>query len=276
MMSKKADNLQDLVEGLGLDPEQASIFLHLNWVGVVSALQVSRDLKLPRTTVYRLLESLINKGLVNTLEGELGTVYEAVSPEQLNKLKADKEIELVDLAVKLATLIPKLEEQRGLAIGESKVVHYRGSAGLRQLIWNTLAAKDELCILERSTFTNYLGQAFAEKVRTEYALRKIHTRQITNETSFPGWTNVKDFLDNYWQIKYLPPEQLEIKFEVFIYNDIYTLLKYDGGEIFGVEIHNHDLALMQKQLFQNLWNQAQDFEVLDQFGAAAVAKVVVE
>ncbi len=273
MMSKNSDNLINELENFGLSAEESEVFLLLNSDGAKTALQLSRELKAARTRMYRVLERLIEKEMVRELEGELGKLFQAVNPAQLNKLVADKEVELAKLAASLSGLIPQLEEQRGTSPDKSEVVHYRGTAGLRQLVWNTLTAEDEIRIYEISDLGQYLGQQFAEKVRSEFLVRKIHTRQITNEKFFEGWTDISEYVEKYWQIRYIPEEKIKMRFELFIYNDVYGMLTYDAGELFGVEIHNPQLAEMQKQMFDYMWNQGTKMEVLDKKGSA---KVVVE
>lgn len=270
MMSKNPDTLLKGLKTLGLDDEEAKVFLYLNSKGEQTALELSRALELPRTRVYRIMERLIEKEVVLTLEGELGSVFQAVTPSMLNKLYAEKELELAKMSSQLAILVPELEELRGTAEAASKVVHYRGTSGMRQMVWNTLSTEDELLIIEIDSLTKLLGYRFAEKVRAEYGLRKIQTRQLTNLEGFDGWSDQLEYVKNYWHIKHLPPEMLKIRFEVTIYNDVYAMLTYDAGELFGVEIHNPLLAQMQRQQFEFMWRQSKEMEVLDDRGAARV------
>jgi hypothetical protein len=53
-----------------------------------------------------------------------------------------------------------------------------------------------------------------------------------------------------WDVRYIDPKVLDIKFEMVIYNDICALYSYEGKEAFGVEIQNPNLAKMQIQIFK--------------------------
>ena len=82
-------------------------------------------------------------------------------------------------------------------------------------------------------------------------------------------TNVTELVTNYWEIRHLPNELLAFKPEVLIYDYVYALYHYkEKSDIFGIEIHNKELADMQKKLFDIVWNQAQKMKITSPHGAA--------
>jgi hypothetical protein len=77
---------------------------------------------------------------------------------------------------------------------------------------------------------------------------------------------------NYWQISYIDPKEFEIKADVFIYNQVYAMCHYlKKGDIFCLEIYNDQLAAMQKQIFEFLWNQAKPLTILNDQGKAKLS-----
>jgi len=102
--------------------------------------------------------------------------------------------------------------------------------------------------------------------------RKIGIRTLTNLKKIPSWTSVSEMIEKYWEVRHVPENQLKIKFEVLIYNDVYVMYRYDGKEVFCVEIYNQELADMQRQTFEYMWRKAKKFKVVDDRGKAELVK----
>ena len=78
-------------------------------------------------------------------------------------------------------------------------------------------------------------------------------------------------IEQYSQYRYINPLKLKIDFEVLIYNNVYATYTHHDDSIFAVEIYNRELAAMQKQLFDFVWNQAQPMRFTDARGAVELA-----
>jgi bisphosphoglycerate-independent phosphoglycerate mutase (AlkP superfamily) len=70
------------------------------------------------------------------------------------------------------------------------------------------------------------------------------------------WTKVEELVEKYWEARYIDPKKFEIKTEILIYNEVVAMYDF-RKEIFCVEIYNQNLAEMQKQLFEFIWNLAE-------------------
>ncbi len=269
-MSEEADRLVSLLIPFGLSREEAEIYLLLLKESSLSALETSRKLKLARTKVYRLLDKLIERGLVRQKIDSRGLKFEAVSHAQLENLVIQKEQETDTLRETLPYLIKQLESIAAAGKSKSKVLYYTGIDGLKQVQWNSLRAHGELLIYEIKNMAAFLPQEYCEKVRRELVERQIHVRELTNQTKVKDWTEVRELVLQYWQVRHVPPEKLEMKFEVMIYNDIYAMYAYQEGEIFCVEIYNQNLAVMQKQLFDFVWHTAVPMKIVNERGVAEI------
>ena len=168
-------------------------------------------------------------------------------------------------------LTVKLQSLEAMSDPRSKVIYFEGLEGLKQVSYNWTRAKDIVRVFEMERLSDFLPFDFAEDVRRQYVARKIQTRDLTNKPSFSGFTDVVELVKTYSKIRYLDPSLLRISFEVLIYNDVYATYSYQNGQIFCVEIHNPELAAMQKQLFDFIWAGAERMKVLDDRGAAEVS-----
>jgi sugar-specific transcriptional regulator TrmB len=270
-MSEQTDKLIMLLEPFGLMPDEARIYLVLLENGTLSALEISRRLKMGRTKVYRILDTLISKELVINEYDEVGFKFVASEPTKLELLLNQRAADIEALKQSLPSLTTILEQQRGSNQPGSKVRYYRGQRGLYQVNFNMLAAKGEFLSYEVSNAEAFMDHEDAEQLRREIVVAKIKVRTITNLTHMKQFTDVTEIVKHYWEIRYIDPKEFEIKADVFIYNDVYALCHYlKDGDVFCVEMINPELARMQKQLFEYLWTRAQALTIIGDHGEAAL------
>lgn len=267
-MSKNIDNISEKLIALGLTSEEINVYLVLVEGRGDTALTISRQTNLKRTTVYRILDNLANRKLVITRAGERGLHYLSSPIESFDLILAEQESKLAQFR----RLIPELKDQLGSiqteSTNSSQVRYYHGIDGLKQVTYNSLKAKGELLTYELSTMNAFMDQDEAEKLRARFVENKIKIKTLTNLTEMPAWTSVTEMVEKYWEIRYLDPKDKPFQFEILIYNDIYCMYKYTGNEIFCVEIKNAELAQMQRTLFYYLWDMSKPLKILDEHGTA--------
>ena len=268
-MSEETDKIISGLKQYGLDNNEASIYLKLLENSDLSALEISRLLKIARTRVYRILDKLIDKRLVILKQASSGFRFMADDPGRIEDLVIQKEVELQDLKNGVVELVEDMKKMVGRAKSNSKVVYYQGQRGLSQVNWNLLRASGEVLSYEVATADAYLPQVEAEKLREAIVQNKILIRTITNKTKIEPFTKVTKLVENYWQIRSVDEKVLKVSEDVFIYNDVYVWCQYLGGEeVFCVEIYNENLATMQKQLFESLWKVSTKMKTVGNEGTA--------
>lgn len=242
---------------LGVNEKEAEVYLALLTSGTLSQLEIARKTNINRTTVYRILEKLYSLGLAEQLVESKSTRSQAVNPEKIGQMIIKKESELEQIKSKLPDLINNLSQIRNTADSPTKVIYFKGKEGLEQLLWNTLKAegKDEVVGYGYLDWNEGIGEKMADKLRQEYVDRKILSREIRNQKD-TDFTNVSSYVNKNWVGRYLPKSKLEILHDTYIYNDVFAYYHFYEGEMFGVEIHNEEIAKTQKQIFEILWKQA--------------------
>ncbi len=238
---------------LGLDAEQADVYLYLLQHGPSTVLALSRGLKTGRTKLYPLLEDLAAKQLVAIHERHYGTSYEAQPPETLDFLVTEKERKAENLRGNLPAVTHALKALQLQAPTTSKVVEYHGTDGLKQMNYNLTKADGEFRVYELAGLDKHLGNHFANKLRQIYRDKNLKTYDLTNNPNRANEPGVDLPLS---QARYISPKVFNIQFETYTYNNCVSLLSYEADDIFGVEIYNDKLAAQQKQLFDLIWSQA--------------------
>lgn len=268
-MSEQTDNILNLIK-LYLSEEEGRIYLFLLSCGFASALNLSRDLKIGRTKVYRLLDLLQKKRLVEMSVDDRGMKFGATHPSMFQQLITEQEQQISTLKSSLPNLISHLTAINPKSDPDSKVLYYEGIEGLKQISYNITKAKGLLRVFEMEHLSDFLPKEFAEMVREKLVENKITTHDLTNKTSFPDYTNVTEMVKKFSEFRYVNPEKLKIEFEVLIYNNVYATYSYKEGKIFCVEIYNEQLASMQKQIFNFIWDQAKPMNFVSPKGAARI------
>jgi sugar-specific transcriptional regulator TrmB len=256
---------------LGIETDVAQVYLAL-WINSpMTVVQLSRHLDMGRNKIYRILDDLKELNLVSEIEKNKGSEFTALDYSNL-RFQIEKKKENLEKAEKgfkdLLQQIPYLQNASEVS---SNVIHYTGLEGLKQVNWNLVHTEDMYRVYEVSRLSQYLEEEFAEKLRREWLQRQIYSRDLTNDTEIEGHTNFSDFTKKYSEYRHIDLEILKIETEIYIYNNVVTVLKYDNLEynpnsIFCVEIHNEALANMQKQIYDIIWKQAEEFEIVDDRG----------
>lgn len=245
----------------GLNQKEATTYLYMLQKGIVTPLELSRLTNINRTTLYRLLEKLKEIGLIEEIIEDKSTSFKAVGPERFQMIITRKEAELLKLKKSLPEIINQLKTTEDSSLPSTKIVYYRGKSGLQQLLWNTLRAKTEIIGYGYSSWNDGVGKNFAEKLRQEYVDRGLRSKEILNKFD-EKFTDNKHYLTEIYQQRILPKSDLEINHDTYIYDDIFAFYHFFKGELFGVEIHNSEIAKTQRQIFYFLWKLAKNVEKL--------------
>ncbi len=270
-MSKNIDSIKNNFSQIGIENEQTDIYLEILQNGKTTALKLARTFTIPRTSVYRILDSLLEKGLVIASLGNRGTEYSATAPSNLQLLIDRKEAELTRQKQVIAELQLSLSELEIKKRNNNQVFYYHGIEGLKQVTYNSLHATGELCTYELETMNAFLSFEEAEKYRERFIDRKVKIRTLTNAKEIKPWTEKTEMVKYYWEIRHLSPLQNPFRFEILLYNDIYAMYKYVDNDIFCIEIQSQELADMQKQLFEYLWRNATPFTIHNLRGEASIS-----
>lgn len=268
--STEIDNIIVNLTTLGLDKDEATVYLTLLQHDGISVVELSKLAKIGRSKVYRLLEKLRQKNLTKSFVNASGLRFQAQPYQQLEGLIKAQETKTAELKQSLPSVFGDIANLMGDDGFGSRVRYYSGIEGLKQVSLNSLEAKGELLIYELKNMSAFMDFGFAEEIRRGLVKHKIHTRELTSLTQMPPWTKVTEQVTKYWEPRYVDPAELDIKLEILIYNQTVALYNYTGGEVFCIEIRSRALADMQKQLFNYVWNQAQPMQKVGNEGAAKV------
>jgi len=265
-MVEVAEKVRGLLGEIGLSGEEMVIYVVLLEKGVMSALEVSKVSGITRTQVYRLLERMKEKGVVEEIVDEHRTLSKAVSVDRLERLFREKVRLLGEVEKSLPQIREMLTGVMSMDQPETRVKFYRGKQGISQMVWNVLEAREEVVGYTFRSFEVAVGKKLQGEFYEEMKLNGLKMRDVYSEeyvNSFGGidkfvalMPSIPDSIRKQIVSRYVPPTILAVECQSDIYNDVVSFYNWYEGEVFGVEIYNPKVAKLQKQLFELVWAQA--------------------
>ncbi len=245
------------LEQFGLDEIEAKIYLYLLEHGPHTLLELSRATNIDRSKIYRSIDKLTKKKLIEQSYAQWGKKLQASSPQNISLLVEEKEEILKIQKEALPNLIQQLGNLPSYVKREFEVKHYRGQEGLRQMLWNQLSAKKDILVFGFKNRNDIVGKPYAEKIRTEQVARRIMLYEIENATDQGDYwyTNVSNW-GKFYKSRHISPKTLKIEQYTAIFNDTVAIINWSDGEEVGLEVINSSYANMQRQLFWKFWQIA--------------------
>ncbi len=247
-------SLLRIIKQMGLTSKHALIYEILNKKPATTPLQLSRETKLNRSSLYRYLEELRESGLVELVLGDKTSKYRT-SPDGFDRYLASEELRVTSLKKEIPALLralPKTED------GErSEIKYFQGKEGLKQMLWNVVASGHDFVGLGYEDWNTSVGKTFAERLRVKNIETGARSREITNDKDDDfEYTTLGEKYHKVYEHRGINATILEIKHDTYIYGDVFAYYYHYEDEFFGVEIHNKEIAKTERQMFEILWKMA--------------------
>ena len=115
--------LEKYLQEIGLSEKEAQVYLALLTVDKDSIPEIAKKTGINRTTVYPVLETLENKGLVSETQDGKKVLYVAAPPERLETYVERQKVMLEEHAERLKDIIPQIKSVQREG-GEKPVIKY--------------------------------------------------------------------------------------------------------------------------------------------------------
>ena len=252
------DEIISYLESLGIDPQGAKLYRTLAAKGPQTLLQISRETRIERTKLYRSIEGWVSEGIIEEELSHKTKLYRASSVERMRLLVMQKKASLDALAGSFNAFSDQIASLRQ-DIVSTKVLHYKGREGARQMLWNSMRAKGELLSYVCRNWQEAVGQTFFNNWVEEFRKMGIKNRELRH----PKFLSTVDesklrYMDlgPTYEWRNIPTSAVDITHSMDIYNDVVGISYWNGDDIFGVEIYNTQVAAMQRSRFNHYWKLA--------------------
>ncbi|MCX6748619.1 MAG: hypothetical protein NT076_03360 [Candidatus Pacearchaeota archaeon] len=239
-------NLDELRE-LGLEENEIKVYLACLSEGGVNVKEISKKSELIRTTVYGVLQSLKQKGLVSEIDKEGIKVFRAASPKELLSILEEKK-------EKISSIIPELEKIRNSIPSFYNLKFFEGRKGVKTITMDIISKPNEIV---KIIGAGKKWVEFSESFSLVYYRKKKEMKVKTN-------TILSDIEEERKFVKSRIAKNSEFRFmkgidvtdtATFIYQDKVAFVSYEK-EPRGFIIKDKEFNSVQNIFFNQLWKQA--------------------
>lgn len=229
--------MREELRQIGLNDEEINIYLALIRSEGLKVTEIARKLNLARSTVYRFVVSLHEKGLVSELIINNAKTYSALEPNKLPQLIQTKAEQVKEIVSELETM--KKDSNEGTA-----VMTYRGMTGLKTVMNDILeVGKDYTTFGEVNKFFEE-AELFTNIWMRKTTEKKLKGRLLNHE---------KVKISKYEKLKILPKE---------LFSNITTATYGNKTAIFiwkkphyVVVIDDKEVTESNRKVFDGFWRQ---------------------
>ena len=243
-----------IYESLGLSPNEAKIYESLVETGESGISAIAVNAKIHRRNAYDAIRRLIDKGLCFEIISSKENQYNAVDPDKLVELLAEKQ-------ANLEKMLPGLKKKFIQRVAPEEAYIYRGLEGQKN-IW-----RDVLRVSQDSYFIGAKGGWFDKRLEAnnkaffnEAKRKKIKFFQLFDSEIKMLDPNFPKKFPAQLEYRYLP-KKYSTDSGIHIFGDYiitYTGLhlgRLDENVVFFV-IHSHNLAESYRKWFWYMWDQS--------------------
>ncbi|OGF28302.1 hypothetical protein A2477_03365 [Candidatus Falkowbacteria bacterium RIFOXYC2_FULL_47_12] len=247
--------LNDLFQNLGFSDKESEIYIILLKSGTATAGDISRKTNINRTTVYDILENLMQKGLVSKYKKGGKTFFNTFEPKHLltylDREKEEYAKRIEKQKEKTQQLLPQIISLQNLKNAKPKVQFFEGEKGMREAYEDTLDSK-EIILAYANVETMHKGLPnFFPEYYARRAKNKVFIRAILPQNTL-SIERSKYNQEEMRRTKFLPSQDMTFSPEVNIYDNKMLIASWE--EKMAVIIESKELADLQKIIFNLLWD----------------------
>ncbi|KKT00261.1 MAG: Transcriptional regulator, TrmB [Candidatus Nomurabacteria bacterium GW2011_GWF2_43_8] len=247
------NKLQKILLEIGFSAKEADVYLATLVLGRGTASKIAREARIARTTVYDILGSLFDKGLVTLTGKEPKQEYVAESPNQLREYilgefnKKQKDLKKAD-----STLIPQLKSIHNIE-NHPKVMFYEGREGLERVYEDTLTSHEPIRAYASVGDMNIGLPGYFPGYFKRRAGKGIAIRAIIPDTE-AGLERKTFDKEEMRETALVPKNSFLFSPEINIYDNKVMIASW--REKLGIIIESNEIADAMKKIFELAWAEA--------------------
>ena len=242
----KNNKLLDILKDLGLSENEAKVYLSVLSLGSSTILKIARNADMKRTTIYSVIESLRQKGLILVEMQGIKQLFVAENPENLISILENRKRKFQDF-------LPEFLALYNLKGGEGFIKYYEGLESVKniyeELLKEAKPHEDYLVITDQQQWHN-LDANYFQKFIEKRAKLNLNIKILMCDSDIAR--QHKKFEKNYnEQIKILDKDK---KIDInLIITPRKLVIHQLVDPIMAIVIENKSIIKMQKQFFDIIW-----------------------
>ena len=247
---KKIHKLSEsTLELFGLTPKDMSVYTALLKLGTAPLRRIAQEAGHNRGTVYDALKHLLDLGLATYMDAKTHRYFTAEDPHKLRGLAMRREVAIQEAQLKLADVVPQLQELLGKSAHRPTVWYYEGEQGVHDILEDVLKVTERA---ESKMFRIYSSEGIRDLIANAWPgfikhriAKHIRVKAIaigkggrTHGLDERKWLSESDSAPSY----------------IFIYPGKTAFVSIDDRrQLFGVIIDDEAISATQVMIFDALW-----------------------
>ncbi len=246
--------IEKLLSSLNFSAKESLVYLSLLKIGTAKPATIAGETGLNRATVYDVLESLIQKGVISKYKKGASTFFQTLDPQKLidyiDHEKTESEKKFAEKKQEILAALPEFISLQGFATLRPKVQFFEGEKGIREAYDDSLTAKDRIFAYTNveamfKALPHFFPDYFERRTKSKIPAWAI---LVQNDA---GFERAKHDVEELRQTKFFPDPKVSWSPEVKIYDN--KVLISSWQEKMAVIIESKEFADLQKIIFHKLW-----------------------
>ncbi|HBU06575.1 MAG TPA: hypothetical protein DEB09_00655 [Candidatus Magasanikbacteria bacterium] len=245
--------LDRLLNQIGFSKNEARVYMAALESGPSSAQDLAERAQLPRTTVYSILEHLVERGVVGKTAKQGKTRFLADPPEKLLSI-------LNDLRVQVEKSLPQLEAIYNKSETKPKIYFYEGKGAIRKAFDDTLQVRpEEILMWNTDLYFDFERYGLDKHYIDNRVELNIHAKRIAGEGSVWHTRNKPRDIQELSETVVVPKKIFWPGIEVNIYANKVVFMNF--AENNSVIIESKAIADSMRQAYQLSWIGAKTIQI---------------
>jgi sugar-specific transcriptional regulator TrmB len=242
---------------LGFSDKEIRVYLSCLKLGESAIMPIKTDTKLPRTTVFHILERLREKGLINIVQRASRHVYLPNPPREILLMMKNQKVEIEENIASFSEQLPELNSMFKLFPFQPKVRMFVGEE-IKSIYEEILDSPIEeiLYVGEINKIDEIIGSRYLKN----WVDRKVELKIWTRSLRIRDAESMEEYLgpdEKYLRKARFLPDNFECPSHIYIYSDSIAILT-SAKENFGTVITSRDFTIAMKSWFSELWKASKE------------------
>ena len=239
--------IKAFLESYGLEKNEVTVYLFLLENQDRPAYIIAKETSIPRTTVYKISDSLIKKGLISSWIKNGVKHFSAENPEILRRNLDNKRAQIEQVLPELASMFSAISIHPSAKL-------YEGKEGVKHVFEQMLDTIKAKKLKRIYAYTDHKLTEQFPKYFKSWRNRKNKTNAFTY-LIVPNGTpmNVDYMSDNNRETRILP-EQFPFDGAIDICGSLIAFFSFKEKEVYSITIESKIIADMLTQFFMYMWS----------------------
>lgn len=245
--------LLSTLKQIGLNEKQAKIYLAALELGETTVKEIAKKAEIKRTTIYDLIDEMIESGLIKQTIKESRKKFIATSPEELQMIIQKRE-------TLLKQIMPALNSMSNVDKIKPKIRFYEGREGLIEVYNDTLKHSGEILAFASEDILKVLGVDWAASYIRQRVKKRIYYKGIISKSALIEKEFIGKDQEQMRSSKIIDSQKYPFSNEIMIYGH-QKIAIVSARDSMGVIIESAEIYRTQKSIFELLWDNLPEIEV---------------